>query len=49
MGGAELGNDFVTVRDQHGFAGPDQADVLGEAGLELLYANRLSCRHASHR
>src|SRR3989454_4503546 len=39
--GAELGDDFVAVCDQHGFAGPDEADVLREASLELLYANRL--------
>ena len=27
--GAELGHDFVSVRDQHDFASLDQADVLG--------------------
>src|SRR2546426_1077498 len=39
--GAQLSNDFVAVRDQHGFAGPDQSDVLRETGLELLHANGL--------
>src|SRR3989441_3938721 len=39
--GAQLSNDFVAVRDQHGFTGPDQPDVLRETGLELLHANGL--------
>ena len=39
--GAQLCNNFVAVRDQYGFAGPDQSDILREAGFELLHADGL--------